>query len=311
MPDDTTYSISYNFSEKDTVIAHFEFVPDPDSINVTFVVDPPGTGTITLNGTTIPTYPTTIKLDRVNAYSLLAQPIVVKHRFVDWSKWQASSLFSPDNVNTAVTYTYQDVDTVIARFAPFADPDSIYVTFDVYPKGKGTIALNGNLISSYPYKVMLDRKYFYELQARPIYDWKFTNWTKEQSSTTFSPSELTSGVTFKYADKDSLVAYFEKLPPPVDETIMIPNAFTPNGDGTNDVFRIIPGVDVHSVDFRIVNRFGEVVFETKDPKQGWDGNLRGLPAEVGTYMYQVKVKFQNPQGSKSEKMFKGDLTLVR
>ena len=42
-----------------------------------------------------------------------------------------------------------------------------------------------------------------------------------------------------------------------------------------------------------------------------DGNLRGQPSEVGTYMYHIKVKFENPQGSRSEKMFKGDLTLVR
>lgn len=310
-PDDTTYSISYTFSEKDTVIAHFDFVPDPDSINVTFIVDPPGAGNITLNGVTIPAYPTTIKLDRTYAYSLLAQPILVKHRFVDWSKWQASSIFAPDNINPAVTYNYQDIDTVIAKFESYPDPDSVYVVFDVYPRGKGTITLNGNLISTYPHKMMLDRKYFYEMQAKPIYDWKFTNWTKELSSTTFSPSEVQPGVAFKYAEQDSLVAYFEKLPPPVDETIMIPNAFTPNGDGTNDIFRIIPGVDVKSVDFRIVNRFGEVVFETKDPKQGWDGNLRGQPSEVGTYMYHIKVKFENPQGSRSEKMFKGDLTLVR
>lgn len=310
-PDDTTLIITYNFSEKDTVIAHFEFVPDPDSINVTFIVDPPNTGSITLNGSTLATYPQTIKLDRTQAYSLLGQPIMQFHRFVNWTKWDAMSLFAPSDTLAASTYTFQNMDTVIAHFVSFPDPDSIYVVFDVYPPGKGTINLNGELISSYPYKVKLYRQNAYDLVAKPVFDWKFTDWTKLQQSSVFSVSEKDAIVSYRFADYDSVVANFTQLPPPVDETVMIPTAFSPNLDGTNDWFRIIPGKDVKTVDIRLFNRFGELVFQTKDPKAGWDGNWRGMPADVGTYFYQIKVEFENIQGSKKDKMYKGDLTLVR
>lgn len=310
-PDDTTVSITYNFSEKDTVIAHFVFVPDPDSINVTFIVDPPGTGSITLNGTTIPAYPQTLKLDRSQAYSLLAQPIVPLHRFVNWTKWDAMSVFAPVDSDEVVTYTYQNEDTVIAHFVPFPDPDSVYVVFDVYPRGKGTIHFNGELISGYPHKMKLDRKYSYSLMAKPIFNWRFTDWTRNLSTTTFVMSDKEADVSFRYVDQDSIVANFTEIPPPVDETITIPTAFSPNKDGVNDLFKIMPGVDVRSVDFRIFNRFGEVVFQTTDPREGWDGTWRGAPVDIGTYFYQIKVNFENPQGTKKDKMFKGDLTLVR
>jgi len=310
-PDDTTMIITYNFSEKDTVIAHFQFVPDPDSINVTFIVDPPNTGSITLNGSTLATYPQTIKLDRTQAYSLLGQPILPLHRFVNWTKWDAMSLFAPSDTLAASTYTFQNMDTVIAHFVAFPDPDSIYVVFDVYPPGKGTIHLNGELISSYPYKVKLYRQNAYDLVARPIFDWKFTDWTKLNQGSIFSMSEKDATVSYRFVDYDSVVANFTQLPPPVDETVMIPTAFSPNLDGTNDWFKIIPGKDVKSVDIRLFNRFGELVFQTKDPKAGWDGNWRGMPADIGTYFYQIKVQFENIQGSKKEKMYKGDLTLVR
>jgi gliding motility-associated-like protein len=310
-PDDTSVTVSYTFNQKDTVIAHFAYEPDPDSIDVTFIVDPPNTGTITLNGTTIANYPTTITLDRSFAYSLLAQPTAIFHEHLNWTKAQASSTFAPDDTSDAVTYNYQDIDTVIAHFVPYPNPDSVYIVFDVYPPGKGTIHLNGTALSSYPYGLKLDRRYAYDLKATPIYDWKFIDWDKRVNSTSFSPSQKEEKVSFRYMETDSLVAFFTQLPPPVDETIMIPSAFTPNGDGTNDVFRIVPGKDVKSVDFRIFNRFGELVFSTKDPKDGWDGTWKGQPAEVSTYFYQVKVQFQNVQGAHKEKMFKGDLTLVR
>jgi gliding motility-associated-like protein len=89
--------------------------------------------------------------------------------------------------------------------------------------------------------------------------------------------------------------------------ITLPNAFTPNGDGENDVF-IIRGTGLKFVtSFKIFNRWGEVVFITQDGNLGWDGNYKGVPQELGTYIYNVQATFTNGV----QKSLKGSLELIR
>jgi gliding motility-associated-like protein len=71
--------------------------------------------------------------------------------------------------------------------------------------------------------------------------------------------------------------------------IKVPNAFTPNGDGLNDVFRILRAGVLELIVFRIYNRWGELVFETFDIDEGWDGKFRGNDQDVGTFVYYVQA----------------------
>ncbi len=72
----------------------------------------------------------------------------------------------------------------------------------------------------------------------------------------------------------------------------VPNAFTPNGDGVNDIFK--PSLDCEPDEFelKIFSRWGECVFETADPAMGWNGasNESGYYAPNGVYAYQVEYK---------------------
>jgi gliding motility-associated-like protein len=87
----------------------------------------------------------------------------------------------------------------------------------------------------------------------------------------------------------------------------LPNAFTPNGDGLNDVFRPIP-VGIRSTEsFRVFNRYGEQMFETRQWMKGWDGTLKGKPAATGTYVWMIKGIDTN--GSVVE--MKGTVILIR
>ncbi len=71
-------------------------------------------------------------------------------------------------------------------------------------------------------------------------------------------------------------------------TIYVPSGFTPNGDGNNDVFRSYP-VGIARFDYlRVFNRWGQLVFESKNPLQGWNGNFKGAKAPTGTYIYTVQ-----------------------
>ncbi len=89
--------------------------------------------------------------------------------------------------------------------------------------------------------------------------------------------------------------------------ISLPNAFSPNKDGKNDIYRIISLSHDQLIFFRIANRWGQIVFDTKDIGKGWDGTINGTPAEIGTYFYVLKYKCVDNR----EVVQKGDLTLIR
>ncbi len=91
-----------------------------------------------------------------------------------------------------------------------------------------------------------------------------------------------------------------------DDAVFIPSAFTPNGDGKNDVFRIYSN-QVSAVDFKIFNQWGQLIWSTTNVSDGWDGSVSGKPQPSGVYIYAVKVTLLD--GSQSSR--KGSISLVR
>ncbi|MEO6830850.1 MAG: gliding motility-associated C-terminal domain-containing protein [Chitinophagaceae bacterium] len=89
----------------------------------------------------------------------------------------------------------------------------------------------------------------------------------------------------------------------------IPDAFTPNGDGKNDVFRVRWKGDISKMVFSIYNRYGTRVFVSYQPDFSWNGKYEGKLCDMGVYFYTVKFIC----GSKgdNEVSFKGDVTLIR
>jgi gliding motility-associated-like protein len=70
-------------------------------------------------------------------------------------------------------------------------------------------------------------------------------------------------------------------------SIYVPNAFTPNGDGKNDIFKPTY-IGITSLKyFKVFNRNGQLVFETNQQVKGWDGNIHGKPSPEGTYVWEV------------------------
>jgi gliding motility-associated-like protein len=95
----------------------------------------------------------------------------------------------------------------------------------------------------------------------------------------------------------------------------LPNTFTPNGDGQNDVFKPLKNAFryVEKVDFQVFNRWGEQVFQTTDPHLGWNGkNPNGDDLASGTYFYTCIVYEQRLQGVvQSQEVLKGFIELIR
>ncbi len=71
--------------------------------------------------------------------------------------------------------------------------------------------------------------------------------------------------------------------------VYIPNTFTPNNDGVNDVF-LIYGYSISDVSMTIFDRWGEKLFNSKDQTIGWPGTYRGSECEIGTYVYKIEYK---------------------
>ena len=89
--------------------------------------------------------------------------------------------------------------------------------------------------------------------------------------------------------------------------LYVPNAFTPNGDNVNEVFRVVP-VGMKKLNyFRIYNRFGQLVFSTSRQNEGWDGTYEGKPQSPDVYVWIAEgIDFQD------NKIFKrGIVTLIR
>jgi len=89
--------------------------------------------------------------------------------------------------------------------------------------------------------------------------------------------------------------------------IFIPNTFTPNNDGNNDLFRV-RGPNYPIFYLAVYNRWGEMVFETSDVNTGWDGNYKGKPADPGVFGYYMKARCSE---NEQEIFRKGNVTLIR
>lgn len=89
--------------------------------------------------------------------------------------------------------------------------------------------------------------------------------------------------------------------------VILPEAFTPNGDGIDDYFKVLYAGDLELVSFKIMNRWGNLLFETNILQEGWDGRKNGKDEPNGSYVYMVVVKDKNGILIKRE----GNFALIR
>jgi len=92
----------------------------------------------------------------------------------------------------------------------------------------------------------------------------------------------------------------------INPLLDVPNAFTPGRFGQNAIVKV-EGFGIASMIFRIYNRFGQMVFESNNPSEGWDGNFKGNPQPMGVYAYTLEATYFD--GKKTTR--KGDITLIR
>lgn len=89
--------------------------------------------------------------------------------------------------------------------------------------------------------------------------------------------------------------------------IFIPNAFTPNGDGKNDIFKAIIFGKILQFKLDIYNRWGQLVFSTTDPKKGWDGKLKAIDTNTSVFVWKCSYQLEGNELTHE----KGIVTLLR
>jgi gliding motility-associated-like protein len=92
----------------------------------------------------------------------------------------------------------------------------------------------------------------------------------------------------------------------INPLLDVPNAFTPGRFGQNAVVKVV-GFGIMHMDWRIYNRWGQLVFESSDPSIGWDGTYRGVLQPMDVYAYTLEAEYSD--GTHASK--KGDITLIR
>lgn len=141
------------------------------------------------------------------------------------------------------------------------------------------------------------------------YNWDFGDGSSSKET---SPSHLfrhkgTFRVClFAMSREGCLDSMCKEVSADVRTAIDVPSAFSPNGDGNNDIL-YARGAAVETLVMKIYNRWGQMVFETNNINHGWDGKYNGVPQEMDAYAYVLYATFID--GSGVEK--KGNVTLIR
>jgi len=102
-------------------------------------------------------------------------------------------------------------------------------------------------------------------------------------------------------------SHCERLIVETEAAVGVPNAFSPNGDGYNDIL-YVRGFNVLELNFKLFNRWGELVFETNNLDEGWDGIYKGQSHEMDVFAYLLNARLTTGELIKDET---GNITLLR
>lgn len=184
---------------------------------------------------------------------------------------------------------------------------------DVNPVGAGKVKINSIWAPNYPFTAQYFGGIHTILEAKAFNGYVFDHW-EFKNGHTFIPNDSSLIVKFDIDTfPEHVVAHFRAVETPEDTTpslngeLAVPNAFSPNGDGKNDILYLLGKKDIVSVELWIYTRWGEQVFYTNDYSIGWDGTYKGKPVDTGVYVYRLKATKKD--GTKINRT--GNITLIR
>ena len=221
-------------------------------------------------------------------------------------QWDFGDGIGTDNVQNPV-YTYANSGTYnVNLVVQSAQGCWDTITYPVAIQGPPTAGF-----TSSPGSVKVDEIFtFSDFSFANIINWQWNFGDTSGTSTLQNPtySYAASGnynvcltVTDAKGCMDSLCQEVIVFMPPA-----VPNAFSPNGEGSNNVFRVLGG-PYKELEFKIYNNWGELIFESDQQSKGWDGTRDGVDQPIGVYIYTVRAVTLDDE----QHTIKGDVTLLR
>ena len=111
---------------------------------------------------------------------------------------------------------------------------------------------------------------------------------------------------YKITVTDTIRVNYTDCTPP-QYPLWIPNSFTPNGDGLNDIFKPKTLAELEEYSMLIFNRWGQLIFESNDINKGWDGKYKGKQVESGVYTYRIEA---TDRATNEKKVYSGKVTHI-
>ncbi|MCK4407074.1 MAG: gliding motility-associated C-terminal domain-containing protein [Bacteroidales bacterium] len=118
------------------------------------------------------------------------------------------------------------------------------------------------------------------------------------------------GVEVNYEGCDGYDDILISVTDPQPSRLYVPNAFSPNGDSKNDIFKPV-SKNVDKFKMYIYNRWGTLIYETNDPTNGWDGKFNGSECQLGVYIWKIVYDNTDIEENITNKTLFGHVTLVR
>jgi len=217
-----------------------------------------------------------------------------------------SNDFSPQHTYTSVgTYTVR-MTAIDSSTCNIIDSTRMNITVHPQPQAAFTFSPNPPVVPNKP------TTFYNSSTGATHYVWLFgdgDSTVKNTQDTVMHQYQKTASFNAclvamnQFGCADTSCAQVQTL---VNPLLDVPNAFTPGRFGQNSVVKV-QGFGIGSILFRIYNRWGQLIFETNNPNQGWDGTYRGIPQPMDVYAYTVEATFFD--GTRTTK--KGDITLIR
>ncbi|MDQ3101222.1 MAG: CotH kinase family protein, partial [Bacteroidota bacterium] len=275
LPSTTDSLVTIEILEDDSIVAHFVPAVNWD---IVFNVDPPLSGSISIDGFIPGTYPYTDSYGDSLFIELAPLP-AASWIFSFWEVF-STNVMLPSTMDSLVTMQVVAVDSIVAHFEPANRYD---ITLDMVPRDGGEIVFEGTTYQDFPAVVNVPEGLDMEFKVVPKMYYDFLYWTVLHNEYLPDDSSATD-LTARFYSTDTVTAWLD----PQEYVYYTPNSFTPNGDGINDVFFPINNViDLESYDLNIYDRWGQVIFKSTDPYEGWDGTSAGGDLPIGVYVFRA------------------------
>ena len=296
--DATNPSLGFTLNGNATLVAYFASNADPQEL--TFIVDPPGAGTIYVDGTALVDNPAT-ELLSYGGHAIQAVGLDEWHLFTGWTTTGPAIL--PSMTSSVGSFSVTESGTITAHFEVIEHMD---LKVRVEPANKGIVRIEGGeVLVTDEWEGGLEIAGLLNAEAAPIEHWAFDHW--EVAFADPNPGPTAPSITLPNQDQEELVAYFK----PIDFAVYVPTAFSPNNDGLNDAFLPVGTAFVtETYHLVIINRWGEKVFESYDPLEPWIGQHQGGDYFVrdGQYMYRLTVQSVHEL---APRVYSGSVNVVR